>query len=164
VPATTNGLSFSLEWIFLTYQNPIDGLSYEAEGGWYHYSPNSFPDRMSDEPVRMGEMILLTSESELAARVQVNDLAEYSLAIEKSVIEHFTSVEQGAGQDLLLEFKIQSDGPVKLGMALRPWTDNNHLNELSQRLLRLPSPEVNQDSIRFQVVFKLWGGSGQSYT
>lgn len=162
VPATTNGLSFSLEWIPQTYQNPIDGLSYEAEGGWYHYSPNSSQDRMSDEPVRMGEMILLTSESELAARVRVNELAGYTLAIEKSVKEHFTGVEQRAGQDLLLEFKIQSDDQVKLGMALRPWTDSNHLNELSQCLLRLPSPEVNQGSIRFQVVFKLWGGSAQS--
>jgi hypothetical protein len=162
VPATTNGLNFSLEWIPQTYQNPIDGLFYEAEGGWYRYSPNSPQDRISDEAVSLGEMILLTSESELAARVRVNELADYILAIKKSVIDHFTAVEQRTGQDLLLEFEIQLDGQVKLGMALRPWTDNNHLNKLSQRLLRLPSPQVNQDSIRFQVVFKLWGGSGQS--
>ncbi len=162
VPVTTNGLSLSLEWIPQTYQNPIDGLFYEAEGGWYRYSPNSPQDRISDEAVSMGEMILLTGESELAARVRVNELADYILAVKKSVTEHFTAVEQGAGQDLLLEFEIQLDGQVALGMALRPWTDKNRLDDLSENLLRLPPPDVNQGSIRFQVVVKLWGGSSQS--
>jgi hypothetical protein len=162
VPATNNKLNFSLEWIPQTYQNPIDGLSYEAEGGWNRYSPIIEDDQDGEQPHRIREVILLTSDSELAARVGISALAEYIQGIEEAVKAHFATCATQSGQDLLLEFELHTDSPISIGMALRPWREFDHLEQLRCHLLERPTPKVSQSSIKFQVIFQLWGGAGES--
>jgi hypothetical protein len=48
-------------------------------------------------------------------------------------------------------------------MTSRPGTTNEILEGLYESLVALSTPRVSQASIKFQIIFKIWGGSGAGY-
>jgi hypothetical protein len=161
IPATGEGMSFQLEWILTSYDNPIDGSSYRTEAGWETYVPDGptiSQDQRNGGFIDVKHIVLLTSQPALRVRVGVKPLTDYIQGIEEIVRNHFALLAPADGQDLMAQFEVWPGGKVDVRLASRPGIASEVLDELHTSLLALPTPTVNQDSIKFQVVFAIWGG------
>lgn len=162
IPATNNGASFSLEWLPEIYMNPVDNRNYIAEEGWQAYSSSSGPTQTHRELVETQKIILLTSECELAARVQTKVLAAYIKRVEEAVQQNFNLQQIQSKQDLVLEFEVNPDNQVSLEMASRPGIEEERLENLYKSVMQIPSPKVQGGAIKFQIVFAISGKAGES--
>jgi hypothetical protein len=80
IPAADDQLSFTLTWRDDVYVSPIDAEAYAAEG----HRETSLPSTTGTEPtdrVRSGEIRLLTSEADIAARTSPDALDAFCRAI-----------------------------------------------------------------------------------
>ncbi len=155
---TTTGLCLSLDWLEGSYMNPIDGSVHAAEGGWRTVEPEGDPP--ADEGAsKVKQIVLLTPEHEVAARLSVEELSNYIERIKGAVRAYFAGLPAGAGQDLLIQFEVRGRGEVELKMASRPGVPAETLQELHDRLLALAAPDISHEAISFQVLFAIWNGS-----
>ncbi len=164
VPAAGDGLSFSLEWIEQTYHNPVDGMSYYAEGGWTVCGSPAPPTGTDFAPLSRLRCVLLNSDEELKARVSVEAFSDYFRAIQAIVQGHFAALAEGPGLELIIQFEVGPDRRVELGLALRPpvEVEDLRLRDLHGSLLALPAPPVSHGPIRFQLCCDIWGGPAHS--
>lgn len=98
----------------------------------------------------------------METRIGVEPLAAYTEAIEETVRDHFTGLAQGSEYDLLVQFEVHPDGSADVKIALRPKIIEGRIQELYNRFRALPPPKVTHGSIKFQISFIIWGGSGIS--
>lgn len=159
IPAQGDGMSFSVQWIKESYQNPIDGLVYHAEGGWEKYGPEgASQDEGTPGPVKLKAIVLLTDESELELNVGINPLGAYINAISSTVRELCAEAAQASeesAQELIVELEVRPRGAVDLKMTSGPGIADELLQGLHSRLQNLPAPEIHRGPIRFQMVFRI---------
>lgn len=159
IPATEEGMSFSIEWVKDTYHDPITGTGYYAASGWTTSVPGSRPSRGNNGIVEVKEIILLTSEAELKGRVPMEALVVYIEAIGRVLQEYFYALPRAPGQDLLLQFEVHPGSRVAIQMRAKPGMPDGVLRGIHDRLLSVPAPSVSRDQIRFQVLSLIWDGA-----
>jgi hypothetical protein len=164
VPATAKGLDFAVEWLSVGYRNPLDGRIYEAAKGWEIAAPDpaAAAEEKAGQVAWLQSIILLTPESQLAARVNVTSLNAYISQIERTVVDHFTALPEIRGIDLLLQITLDSSGKTDRLAVVGPTfdraeTDNLGMDVLDSAIEALQAPEVIE-SVRFQMLFLLNGG------
>jgi len=162
IPATKAGFGFSLEWIETGYHNPVDGLVYGDDEGWELYCPRSSG---ADSPgaLEVEQIVLLTGEQDLWGRVGTVAFVDYARAIEAAARHHFDSMSASTGQDLAAQFEVWQNGDVDLRVVARPGIANEILRRLHESLLALPAPSVSHASIKFLIVFRVWGGAATGH-
>ena len=162
IPASKDAHSFSLQWTEQDYVNPINGSVHRSEEGWQKYEPTGGARARSDGPVEAKRAVLLTSEPELAARVDCEALGLYLRTVEDAAQEYFAGLSPAAGQDLLLQFELRPGDGVALEIGTRPGIAQDIIQGLHERLVAQPRPPVNHGPIQFQSIFTVWGGSGNA--
>jgi hypothetical protein len=158
IPATRDGMSFSLEWIPTAYQNPFDGLVHYSEAGWETHLPDRPHATNSLEPIDVRHIILITPEEELVKRVTTQSFGAYTRSVEEYVQRHFAARPKGDGQELLVQFEVSPEGVVEMKMISYPGIGDEVLRDLHDHLVALPAPKVNTGPVRFQISFTIWGG------
>ncbi len=159
VRPSNSGFGFALEWLARDYANPIDGLTYRSEGGWRAHKPEGDPIAEQTGPTDLKQIVLLTSEHEIAQRLRVDELGDYVEVIKTQVIDFFAAQPQGAGNELMLQFEIEpSAWNANVKMASRPGIADDTLRRLYDDLCQLPSPSVTGGPVVFQMLFAIWGG------
>ena len=119
VPVSKAGLKFSIEWLRATYVSPTDGRVYVAES-WRTYG-TADPDEKG--PVATERFVLLTSDSELADRISIEELGNFMAAVKAVVVNQFVSVPRQPGQDLAIECEIDPGNESTFHLAARPGMD-----------------------------------------
>ncbi|HEY5902110.1 MAG TPA: hypothetical protein VIU39_06120, partial [Anaerolineales bacterium] len=160
IPATSQGMSFRLEWIETDYHNPLDGATYHADEGWEARLPLSSSDQRIPQDVELARIILLQSEQRLAQCMDLEAFAAYVHAIEKVVQDQLASATGMEAHDLILQFDLWPGGRVDIRFATRPLSAGEAHQNLDTTLTALTAPEVTQEVIKFQIVFSIRGGSG----
>jgi hypothetical protein len=168
IPATNDGKSFALEWMPQNYTDPVSGLTYHAEEGWQsalHGGPRPEEER---KPVHCDRIVYLTagaaSNSSEELGINMDEMTVYMKGLEKEVQDHFSLHAPGPGMDFFLQCEVVPGLKAYVKLAFRPAsvdTATLRTRELYERLCRLPAPTVSKGPIEFQLVFKIWGGSGE---
>ncbi|MGD2217919.1 MAG: DUF3480 domain-containing protein [Gemmatimonadales bacterium] len=163
VRPTNSGFGFALKWLASDYTNPVDGLTYHAEGGWRAHEPEVRPLEQDSRPTDLRQIVLLTPEHEIAQRLRVDQLADYVDLIKRTVIGFFAKGPQGAGADLTLQLEIEpGEWSASVKMTSRPSTAHDTLQRLYDELCQLPSPSVSGGPVAFQMLFAIRGGANDS--
>jgi hypothetical protein len=162
LPGEGERIGFSLKTVKESYHNPVDGLDYYSEGGWESYEPKEPQSKVTGGATDLKEIVLLSGQSELERRVDVEQLTTYTKAIEATVERHFAEQESSVGQDLWVQIEVSPEGLSGLKSASKPGMPDEILQGLHDQLLDIPIPEVTEGPIKFQIVFSIRGGSGTS--
>jgi hypothetical protein len=141
--AKPGGLAFELAWIEQDYQNPIDGKVLHAPGGWQTYKP------VGAAANTRSEIVLMTSERELAAAIEVSVLAGYvkqlgdclerAVPAARAKTTATLQVELASGRGPVLQLRFDPGAPA---------------SELCDELAGLPAPAV-RGPVAFQLVTRL---------
>lgn len=169
VPSVGDGMNFAISWRSEVYENPIDGLSYQAPDGWQTYfGASAGPDHKhaggSDQsnPVKLAQFVFLQPEQEFSRRVKIEELGNYILSIHKLFSSEFRQDTNNSGLDILLQIEIRPPHEAQPKLAVRPAAAQPRgLNELVHRIEALHPPTVQEGPVRFQVAFQVRGGSGE---
>ncbi|TKC97156.1 hypothetical protein [Polyangium fumosum] len=157
IPGQGEMPAFAVEHVPTTYENPIDGKRYEAEGGW----DTARPQGDGTAPKRSGQVdatvVLLTSEQEIEQRTTVDDAAAVIKQI-ITIVEAQVGTSKGPGSDLLVECELLPGKKKKFEMAQRPDVDQPFAQAIYEKLEKIVVPDV-KGPVKFQVVFKIRGGS-----
>jgi hypothetical protein len=163
VRPSNSGFGFALEWLARDYANPVDGLTYRAEGGWRAHKPEAGPVKEENGLTDLKQIVLLTPEHEIAQRLRVDELADYVELIKGTVIGFFDRQPPGAGAELMLQLEVEpSAWCAGVKMASRPGIADDMLQRLHDELSQLPSPSVTGGPVAFQMLFAIWGDAPNS--
>jgi hypothetical protein len=162
-PASSGLDPLTLIWTDQTYVNPIDGQRLTSEGGWQRYEPQGAHDEEESGPIICKGSILLNPEEEYRKRLRdLDDMIEFVRHVDHAVQGFFTTGPPGSGEDLLLQCQVEPPGRSSFQLSLRPGNlDEERVRGLYEALAGLEAFPVRQGPVRFQMVFTLWGGSGQ---
>ncbi len=98
----------------------------------------------------------------MAARITVEDLVSYIERVNHLLRSELGGGARGAGYDLLVQIEIVPPREVRPSVAARPAAEApNELESVATHLKALQPPEVHGGPVRFQMAFKVWGGSGE---
>jgi hypothetical protein len=155
--------AFTLEWGRQTYTDPVRKNVYGG-GGMLEvvHPPPESPARTPDGVVDCQGVVWLTNAplGERLGNAQI--LADFQLALHKAFQDHFSVLTPAAGEDIALDCKLLSGEPPFFEVAMRPAElDQECIQELYERLLGVAAPTTQGGPVHFQMLFTLWGGSGQ---
>jgi hypothetical protein len=159
IRAGNDGFGFALEWRTRDYANPVDGLTYMAEGGWGTSEPEGGRVEDSVGPTDVKQIVLLTPQHEIAQRLSVDALAEYIETIKGTVARVFGARPPDADQELFIQLELAPGAGADVKMASRPGIAADTLQRLYEDLCRTPRPSVTGGPVAFQVLFAIRGGA-----
>src|SRR5215813_1217570 len=108
------------------YDNPVDGKTYVAPGGWKLYHPDSPAQTQPDtNKVSIHRLRLLTAQKDAAARTKVEELAQFTKKVEHQAQTLLTKSDRAF--ELLVQFKCTPSGHE---------VQMSHQGEVNQRLLQ----------------------------
>jgi hypothetical protein len=156
------GSGFEITWLPENYEDPVTGGTYRSPEGWHTYFPQgpARPDRASGE-VEAAGLVLLTPEVEMFRRISAEAIAALSKSIDASVVAQAEATRPTNGFDLIVDCEVDADGRKVFRLAFRADPPSLFGEGLQKRLEQVQPPPVKSDSIHFQVLFRLHGGSGQ---
>jgi len=153
-------MGFSIRVLEAVHHDPISGMDLVSERGWRLYYPRE-PKAPKKGPVTADEITLLTPEPEVGRLIGADALAQFGLAIEAALQELAAATKPMGGRDLLVDATIYPGGGKNFRVVARPPEDlDPFVQQLYEKLERIPAPSIPDGSIRFQSKFRLWGGSG----
>jgi hypothetical protein len=164
VAANGDRAPLTLAWNEAAYANPVDGQVVVASGGWECYHPPAgCRDTKEEGPVVWKGFIHLNLDREYRERLRnLDDMVRFMDVVDKTVREHFTAGSAAAGEDLVLECRVFPPGRAEFRLALRPCQlDGKRVDSLHEILADLETFSVRGGPVGFQMIFALWGGSGQ---
>jgi hypothetical protein len=127
------------------------------------HPPPETPARTPDGVVDWKAGVLL-NDAPLDERLgSVQTLVDFESALHKALQDHFSVLTPTAGEDVALDCHLLPGEPPFFAVAMRPAElDHECIQELYERLLAVPAPTTQGGPVHFQMLFTLWGGSGQS--
>lgn len=140
-----------------TYENPVDGKEYTAE--WKTYEPET-PKNDFDSRVSIENVVLLTSQDDLAKRVTIESLGTYIEQLEADLLELATDysdhgkvwLQVDIGQEELPAHQLAYDGSITTDL-LQAYYEKISKNEDVPAVL---------GPVSFQLVMVVRDHSGQS--
>jgi hypothetical protein len=152
IPASGDEMSLALTWRDEVYVSPIDGQSYTALGGWNTYQPNTPATAETNGRVKVGDLRLLTSEAEIAARTTVDDMVAFLREIERSA-QRVLGAQDDQGEIVMrLQCKPQGHDVTLSG---RGGTPQQLVEAMFEAVKQLPAMTVSDGEVAFEVAVKV---------
>jgi len=126
------------------YENPVDGRTYTAPGGWQTYNPRG-DRRPSQGKIRLDHVRLLSSQSEFGSNVGNEALIAYIQLIEKQATEVFA--ESKAGVVLVQVNSAPEHQEIQL--AYQGEVDELLIARFHDRLVSLEPLKVRNSAVAF---------------
>jgi Domain of unknown function (DUF3480) len=158
-PRETAGASISIQWMKAkAYVSPVTGETYIAEN-WATYEPQCIPSASKQrDAVSAIKTVLLTEEPKIAARIAVEDLADYESRIEDMVDAFFTPEERSTNRQLTIHLALTPEGH-KVSFLVMPALSAYQNADLSNRLEKVPAPKVG-GPVELELILSVWGIPG----
>ena len=109
-----------------------------------------------DAAVELQHIVLLTPEPEIAERLSVKDLAEFSTSANRVIQDFFAALPAGEAQELVVEIRIQEGGMVGAKLQSYPGLGAAVLDHLRLELLEMQGPAVRDGSVAYEAHFLIW--------
>jgi hypothetical protein len=154
-PSGEAGASISVEWQKAkAYTSPVTGESYFAEK-WTTYHPQgTSPELKQRVAVSENRVVLLTGEHQLAVRITVEDLADYTNRIEDAVDAFFIPQEQRTRRELTIQLALTSEGHRVPFVAVPALSAGLHA-DLDNRLAEVRPPKVT-GPVKLELILSIW--------
>jgi hypothetical protein len=147
-------LAFSLRWAPTRYVSPVDGKVTEAPEGFRQYSPETPANDPPESLVKTKEILLLTSEDDLAQRVSVDALSTFATGIIEAANVQLATEAQTAGWEVLVDITLApgASGSCKI-MSRGRDLDAVVASSLHTKIAALVPPVV-EGEVHFQIFFE----------
>jgi len=126
------------------YDNPVDGRTYVAPGGWQTYKPQGGP-RPAQGKIRLDHVRLLSSQSELGSNVGEEALVQYIKQIEKQAAEVFENSKAGV---VLVQVNSAPEHQ-EIQLAFQGEIDESLIATFYDRLVNLGPLKVKNRAVAF---------------
>jgi hypothetical protein len=127
-----------------------------AAGGFHQYGPSGGPKPPAVAGVALKQIILLTAENELSARIGVDALSAYCKGVEALAGECFAPHAGAAGWEVLVDLAFSPGGAVNCRLASRgEGVSEPALAVFQQRLGSVGAPPVRGGPVAFQLHFEI---------
>ena len=126
------------------YDNPVDGRTYVAPGGWQTYKPRGGP-RPAQGKIRLDHVRLLSSQSELGSNVGEEALVQYIKQIEKQAAEVFGESKPGV---VLVQVNSAPEHQ-EIQLAYQGEVDELLIARFHDRLVSLEPLKVRNSAVAF---------------
>lgn len=133
------------------YQNPVDGKTYVAEGGWTEHVPRTPREVPASEPVRIQEVRLLSAESDFVDNLTTAQLSGFIRKVEQQVRTHWGEGTQPA--ELLIQYTLHPDADPEPQMAFRGETGALLMEKTGEALEALEPLRTQRAPVSFQIHF-----------
>ncbi|MBI5597600.1 MAG: hypothetical protein HY928_16035 [Elusimicrobia bacterium] len=155
LPPSGGVLGFALQWVQESFQNPVDGKTYTAAGGWETALPPRPADRAPDPVAELERILLLSGQEQAEEALSAAELAAYAKDLEVAVRLHFKRQPRGPGADLAVQLELAPGAAA----VIRARSDalGERLKGLSELAAVVPAPPV-KGPVAFQLVFAIWRG------
>lgn len=121
------------------YQNPVDGKTYVANGGWRDHQPQNPQPADPNAKVKLGGIRLLTDEATVAANLSSEDLSNYIKAV-VTALEPATLEAQTPFQ-VMLQFELKPAEKVIIQIASQGEVGDDILQKVYDAALTVPAPQ-----------------------
>jgi hypothetical protein len=160
-PSGKAGASISVEWQKAkAYTSPVTGESYFAEKWTTYHAQGTSPEPKQRVAVSENRVVLLTGEHQLAARITVEDLADYTNRIQDAVDAFFIPQEQRTRRELTIQLALTSEGHRVLFVAVPALSAGLHA-DLDNRIAEVRPPKVT-GPVKLELILSIWAfGSNQ---
>jgi hypothetical protein len=149
IPATGDGMSFTLAWRDELYVSPIDAQAYRAEGGWGAYQPSTAAAASpSPSKVKLAQVRLLTSQDDITARTQVEALASFLREIQ-GVAERLLG-NRDEEFEILLRVACKPEGH-DVNLSGRGEAPSDVMQGFFEAVKQLPPLPVTDGDVSFEV-------------
>jgi len=128
------------------YENPVDGRTYIAPGGWQAYQPKGGRTPAQGK-IRLDNVRLLSSQSEFGSNVGNEALIEYIRLIEKQAAEVFGQSKAGV---VLIQVNSAPEHQ-EIQLAFQGDVDELLIARFHDRLVKLGPLKVKNSPVAFQV-------------
>lgn len=135
------------------YQNPVDGKTYTANGGWQDYSPQNPQPAGPNARVKLGDVRLLTDQTTIAANISSEDLSNYIKAV-VSALEPVAEETQTPFQ-VMLQFELKPAEKVSIQIASQGEVGNEILQKIYDTSLNVAAPQPSAQPIIFQATISI---------
>ena len=132
------------------YDNPVDKKTYETSGQFKTYQP-AVPRDTRGQRITTQNVLLLTGEPDLKARVKVEDLAAYIKIAESKAYAELA--RNKSAMAALVQFNCQP-GKCEVKLASQGQAEEATLQALHDALSKLPPLKATGEVI-FQVMFNV---------
>jgi len=132
------------------YQNPVDGKTYVAPGGWNTYKPQRRAKPIVGR-VSLAGIRLLQSQAEIGARASPEDLSDFITRAHQAASEVFASYDKPA--TLLVQFTCRPN-TCSAQIASQGDPPRDLLQAFYDRLTRL-QPLKASGEVKFQFTLKV---------
>jgi len=162
VPPSGAWMALAVSWKTTAMRDIERSGQLVVPGGWDEFQPK-VPGPPQEGPAVVETIVLLTPTQELGGRIGVAALAAHARAIEDAVRAQIKEAGALPPRDLVVQVGLAPGRSSSLWVKSRPAGLDDALERaLRERLSKLPSPEV-QGEVRYQVRFRLWGGTGEPF-
>lgn len=144
------------------YHDPISGEVYHSESGWHEYLPQGGFKPKPSGPVLAQGTVLLTAQGDMAKRITVEALVGYMKLIEKAVVDEFSPLPGQPSQELVIQCELHPEGWADIKMGSKPGISDHILQDLYNRMSAIDTPKVSGGTVKFELLYAIWGGSGNS--
>lgn len=154
ITTPVGGLPLSIQWYSHAYENPIDGKTYVADGGWQSHPPdsNSKSDALQKKVV-VDHVRLLTAEAQIADRTTVEQLARFIKQLEERAISVLDKCDRAC--ELLLQIRCLPEGHDVLAIKNQGEVPRELTEELTGALKQIEMLPVSKQEVLFQMALKV---------
>jgi hypothetical protein len=148
-PASSGLMPLVLAWRDEVHVSPIDGRGHTAEGGSTSDAPGAAGDApLTDGRVAIGQLRLVTSQDELAARTTANDLAVFCRELQRCTARVLG--DRGGQLALRLQVTCTAQGH-QLVLARQGEASDQTLQALVDALQAVPTLPLGFGEVRFEL-------------
>ena len=138
----------------------MDRAPVHSSEAWHRYEPEtSFQDDLDQGPVELNHVVLLTPEPEIAERLEIKELGNFTRALHQVVQELFLAVTPDQAQALVVEVQIQPAGTIGIRLSSHPGLPRTLLDHLRLELMGMQAPSIRDGSVAFEAHFLIWADS-----
>lgn len=135
------------------YQNPVDGKTYVADGGWKDYEPQNPQSANPDAKVILEGIRLLTDQQVIAANLTSEKLGDYvkamTAAIEPVVQEAATPFQ------VMMQFKLKPNEKATVQIASQGEVGDDILQKVYDASVGVEAPQPTQQPVTFQATYSI---------
>lgn len=135
------------------YQNPVDGQTYVAKGGWQDYQPQNPQPADPAQKVALDHIRLLTDQDTVSANLSTEQLSGYIKEVTAAIVSATNDITTPF--QLMLQFELKPAEKVGLQIANQGDVNDNTLQKVYDNCLALGAPQPTSQAVAFQAMFKV---------
>lgn len=130
------------------YQNPIDGKTYTANGGWQNYSPQNPQPADPNAKVKLEGVRLLNDQDTIAANLSTEDLSSYVKAVTTALEP--VALEAKTPFQVMLQFELKPSEKATIQIASQGEVTDEILQKVYDASLSVTAPQPSAQPVSFQ--------------